>query len=141
MEDKETNNYLRSSAEVEYRAMATVTSELIWIKSLLGSLGVFMKAPIPLHCDNQATIHITRNLVFYERTKHIEIDCHFVCEWLVSREIGTPYVSTEDQVADLFTKALGRYQFQHLLGKLCFKPSCSNLRGSIRILLGYCSVL
>ena len=77
----------RSSAEAEYRAMATVTSELIWIKSLLASLGMFIKAPIPLHCDNQAAIHIARNPVFHERTKYIEIDCHFIRERILSGEL------------------------------------------------------
>jgi len=66
----------RSSAEAEYRAMAMVTSELIWLKSLLASLGVFLKSLIQLFCDNQPALHIAKNPVFRKRTKHIEIDCH-----------------------------------------------------------------
>ena len=57
--------------------MATVTSELIWLKSLFASLDLFYEHPMQLFCSNQAALHITWNPVFHERTKHIEIDCHF----------------------------------------------------------------
>ena len=77
-----------SSAKAEYRAMATATSEAIWIRNLLHSLRV----PVPaaqLYCDNQAALHIATDSIFHERTKHIEIDCHFVRERLLSGEITT----------------------------------------------------
>ena len=62
----------RSSAEAEYRSMAT-TSELMWLKALLTSLGVFHKSAMRLFCDNQAALHIAKNPVFHERTKHIAV--------------------------------------------------------------------
>ncbi|XP_051133100.1 uncharacterized mitochondrial protein AtMg00810-like [Andrographis paniculata] len=67
-----------SSTEAEYRSMSTTTSELLWISYLLNSLKVTVSQPIPLHCDNLSALHIARNPVFHERTKHIEIACHFV---------------------------------------------------------------
>ena len=70
----------RSSAEAEYHSMAMVVSELTWLKSLLASLGVFHDKPMKLYCDNKVALHIAANPVFHERTKHIEIDCHFVRE-------------------------------------------------------------
>jgi len=76
MDNKETSYSVQSSAEAEYRAMVMVTSELIWLKSLLASLGVFLKSLIQLFCDNQPALHIAKNPVFRKRTKHIEIDCH-----------------------------------------------------------------
>ena len=67
-----------SSAEAEYRAMATVTNDLIHIKYFLASMRIFLTQPMQLHCDNQAALHISKNLVFHEKTKHIELDCEFV---------------------------------------------------------------
>ena len=50
----------------------------MWIRQLLMEVGIKTSVPAKLWCDNQAIMHITSNLVFHERTKHIEIDCHFV---------------------------------------------------------------
>ncbi|KAL9247674.1 hypothetical protein vseg_021081 [Gypsophila vaccaria] len=107
-----------STAEVEYRAMAGVTSELIWIKSFLASLGIFHTKPMKLYCDNQAAIHIAKNPVFHDRTKHIEIDCHFVRQHLVTNTINMFHVRSKEQIADMFTKALGGESFDHLQYKL-----------------------
>ena len=98
--------------------MAASTSEFIRLKSLLGSLGVFHNTPMRLYCDSLAALHIAHNPVFHERTKHIEIDCHFVREKLTASILTLSHVSTKQQPADLFTKALGSTQFQFLKDKL-----------------------
>jgi hypothetical protein len=59
-------------------------------------------------CDNQATCHIIENLIYHKRTKHIKLDCHFICEKLVEGIIKTDHVSSKDQRADILTKFLSR---------------------------------
>ena len=73
----------RSSTEVEYRALADTTSELLWLQWLLKDLGVSTSSATHLYYENQSVIHIAHNNVFNERTKHIEINCHFICYHLV----------------------------------------------------------
>ncbi|XP_019238389.1 PREDICTED: uncharacterized protein LOC109218475 [Nicotiana attenuata] len=67
-----------SSAEAEYRAMSKAVSEVTWMHRLLLDLGVSCSSAIPLSCDSQVAIHIAKNPIFHERTKHIELDCHLV---------------------------------------------------------------
>ncbi|KAJ3704232.1 hypothetical protein LUZ61_007937 [Rhynchospora tenuis] len=108
----------RSSAEAEYRSMANVTAELLWLKSFLKSLGVIHSQPMKLSCDSQAALHIATNPVFHERTKHIELDCHFVRDQIQTKCIAAVYTRSSEQLADIFTKALGKQQFAYLLCKL-----------------------
>lgn len=108
----------RSSAEAEYRAMATAACELVWLKTLLTDLGSSCTTPMTLFCDNQAAMHIAANPVFHERTKHIEVDCHYIRQQVQLKLINTHYVRTSDQLAEVFTKTLPSLQFQRLLSKL-----------------------
>lgn len=58
--------------------------EMICVKSLIGELGFVYCEPLLMHCDNQASFHIVNNPIFHERTKHIEVDCHYLCECVIS---------------------------------------------------------
>jgi len=108
----------RSSAEAEYRAMASAACELIWLKGLLSDLGFCSSTPMTLFCDNQVAMHIAANHVFHERTKHIEVDCHFIRQQVQSQIIKPCYTRSYDQLADVFTKVLTSAHFHRLLSKL-----------------------
>nr|AAU93584.2 Polyprotein, putative [Solanum demissum] len=77
---KKQNTITRSSAEAEYKSLATLTAKIVWIANLFQELGVKLHGPTTVYCDSKAAIQIVANPVFHERTKHIEIDCHFIRE-------------------------------------------------------------
>ncbi|KAI3680226.1 hypothetical protein L2E82_50551 [Cichorium intybus] len=108
----------RSSAEAEYRAMATTVSEVLWVRSLLTELHEIPTEGTTLFCDNMAAKHIADNPVFHERTKHVEMDCYFVRERVESKEVRPTYIDTKHQIADLLTKPLGAQHLRSLLVKL-----------------------
>ncbi|RVW17801.1 Retrovirus-related Pol polyprotein from transposon RE1 [Vitis vinifera] len=108
----------RSSAEAEYRALAQGICEGIWIKRVLSELGQTSSSPILMMCDNQAAISIAKNPVHHDRTKHVEIDRHFITEKVASETVKLNYVPTKHQTADILTKALPRPNFEDLTCKL-----------------------
>jgi hypothetical protein len=108
----------RSSAEAEYRGMAQGVCELLWLRNLLRDLGFKPKQAMNLFCDNKAAIDISHNPVQHDRTKHVEVDRHFIKEKLEAKLIAFPFVPTEEQLADILTKAVSNKAFNDALGKL-----------------------
>ena len=108
----------RSSAETEYRALALGICEGIWLLKLLKELDVNQDEKFEIFCDNQSAIQIARNPVHHDRTKHVEIDRHFISEKITNGIASLSYVPTEEQVADVFTKALPKASFNKFLFKL-----------------------
>ena len=109
---------VRSNAKAKYQAMALATCELIWLKQLLHELRFGKYEQMTFVCDNQAALHIASNLVSHERTKHIEVDCHFIREKIVSGCITTSFVNSNHQLIDIFTKSLQGPRIQYICTKL-----------------------
>ncbi|XP_019251431.1 PREDICTED: uncharacterized protein LOC109230381 [Nicotiana attenuata] len=89
---KKQDTVARNSAEAEFRSMASTVAELTWLTGLYKELGVDVNWPIFLYCDSKAAIQIAANPIFHERTKHIDIDCHFVREKIIQGMIKTFHI-------------------------------------------------
>ena len=107
-----------SNTEAEYRALTNTTSELLWLRWLFNDLVVSTSFATPLYCANQNVIHIARNDVFYEWTKHIEIDCRFIRYHLVHGALKHFSVSSKDQIVDIFTKSHPKGHLRDLVDNL-----------------------
>ncbi|MCO5567666.1 hypothetical protein L7F22_021360 [Adiantum nelumboides] len=108
-----------SSTEAEYRGAAVAACEVAWLELLLGDLGIQVQRPVVIHCNNLSSIQLARNPVFHVRTKHIEVHYNFIRERVLDGSIDLTFVRTDEQVADIFTKALGAEklrQFRAMLG-------------------------
>lgn len=112
----------RSSAEAEYRAMALTTCEVTWLTALLKDLGLTNLPPTVLRCDNKAALAIAANPVLHDKTKHVEIDCHYIRDQFKAGTIQAEHVSSTDQVADILTKVLSVKQHTAHMDKLGAYP-------------------
>jgi len=98
--------------------MSQAAAEVAWLVRLLSELGVSDLQPVTLHCDNQSALQIAKNPVFHERTKHIEIYCHFTREKVLEGLLQLAYVPTSQQLADILTKILPSAQHSAILSRL-----------------------
>ncbi|XP_071688441.1 uncharacterized mitochondrial protein AtMg00810-like [Rutidosis leptorrhynchoides] len=109
----------RSSAEAEYRGVANVVAESCWVCNLLVELGHSVRKATLVFCDNVSAIYLKGNPVQHQRTKHIELDIHFVRKKVARGQIRVLHVPTRYQIADIFTKGLPRILFQEFHNSLC----------------------
>ncbi|XP_020684800.1 uncharacterized protein LOC110101293 [Dendrobium catenatum] len=115
---KKQHTVARSSTESEYRTLAALTSDIIWLRRLLSDFGISQTNPTDMFCDNTSAIALANNPVFHARTKHIEIDQKFIRDHLQQNHIRLLPISTVDQTADILTKALSTPRFEKLRSKL-----------------------
>lgn len=105
--------------------MALTACEISWLSSLLKDTGLCNLPPNVLKVDNQAALSTAANPVLHRRTKHIELDCHYVRDKIVAGEITTGYVPSHAQVVDILTKPLSVKQHYYLFDKFGFSAQHS----------------
>ncbi|KAM2687700.1 hypothetical protein EV2_010439 [Malus domestica] len=119
-----------STAEAEYVSAAEATSQAIWLRFVLKDFGEEQAAATSLFCDNTSAIAMSKNPVFHQRTKHIGRKFHFIRDAIQEGTIDLIYCKSEEQIADIFTKALPKDRFNNLRSLLGVK-SVNNLEGSV----------
>ena len=103
--------------EAEYVAAKSCCSQILWMKNQLADYDLeFTK--IPIFCDRTSSIAITNNPVLHSRTKHINVKDHFIRDHVMNENIELHFISTDYQLADLFTKPLDGSRFNMLISKL-----------------------
>lgn len=109
---KKQNTVSLSSTEAEYKALTTSACEAIWLKRCLQELGFYGSCdPTPIFCDNTSAESLAKNPILHQRTKHIEVREHFIREKVHDGDIVLHHCNTKENVADIFTKALGKELF------------------------------
>ncbi|CAH9078505.1 unnamed protein product [Cuscuta europaea] len=108
----------KSSTDAEYRTIAYTVQDTLHIRSVLFELGLPVRDPVRLLCDNISASYLTANPVQHARSKHIHIDYHFVRERVVHGDVVVQYVPTHLELADIFTKSLSSQQFHFLKDNL-----------------------
>ena len=106
-----------TSPEAEYHATGAFC-ELTWLRYLLRDLGVLHPEPALLYCEYKVVLDIAANRVFHERTRHIEMDCHYIRDKIQDGSVATRFVNSAHQLANVLTKALGKDVFTSMICKL-----------------------
>ncbi|KAH9656592.1 retrovirus-related pol polyprotein from transposon RE1 [Citrus sinensis] len=119
---KKQTTVARSSVEAECRCMASTVVELTWLTYIFKEISINLIKPPVLICDNISSLHMSKNLIFHTRTKHIELDYHIVREKVTSGLLNTRYIPSLQQTADLFTKPLSKALFSKFRHKLGIHP-------------------
>jgi histone deacetylase 1/2 len=112
----------RSSIEVEYKALANGIAEVIWLQYLLTDLQVPSISAPTIWCDNLSGTYLSANPIFHARTKHVEVDYHFVRDRVAKKEIQIHFIPSRDQLVDVFTKPLSVASFTAFRFKLRVDP-------------------
>ena len=109
---------LFSTAKAEYFALTEVKKEILRVKNVLKTVGLKVKTPVSVYCDNLSVIHLTNNPMIKTKIQHINIKFHWICEHIENETIIVYHTPTEEQATNLFTKALLRPTHQKHILKL-----------------------
>jgi hypothetical protein len=107
-----------STAEAEYIALCVAVFEAVWLPNILTDLFFHEMDSIVIHCDNQSYVKLSKNHVFHDKSKHIEIKYHYIRDMVQRKAVHVQYLSTHEQVADVFTKPLSRTKFEYFHERL-----------------------
>ena len=123
VEDKKVIQYPQQSSNMLQCVLYTA-QEMVWMCNVLHHVNLPQMEPTIMFCDNKSAIQLAKNLEFHKRTKHISVKYHYVRSCQKDAVISVQYVSTKDQLADLFTKPLNRPLFENLRNTIsvCFTP-------------------
>jgi hypothetical protein len=117
-QSKKQSSISLSTVEAEYIDACFACCDAIWLRKLLTSLFDLEMEATTILCDNQSCIKMTENLVFHDKSKHIEIRYHYIRDMVHRGAIKLQYVSMDEQVVDVLTKPLSRVKFEHFRDKL-----------------------
>lgn len=120
---KKQQTVAKSSTEAEYRALGLATTELVWIQSLLRDIGYASTHSPIIWCDNIGATYLSANPVFHARSKHLEVDFHFVRDKVQKKEIQVRFICSKDQFADILTKPLAKARHYQLMHHLSIRPA------------------
>ena len=121
----------RSSTEAKYRALTTFAAELSWLCILFKELKLYLPYVPVIWCDYISTIALSANPVFHSRTKHLEVDYHFIREKVLRKYLCVGFISGADNFADVFTKPLSAPPFLLICSKLLVDSPPKRLRGDV----------
>ncbi|GMI77151.1 hypothetical protein HRI_001384400 [Hibiscus trionum] len=121
-----------SSTEAEYMAATMAAQECVWLKRLMKDIRCAIDSLVQIYCDNQSVVKLASNMVFHARTKHIEVRHHFIREKVLKQEIALEGISSNQQIVDIFTKALGKPEFERFRAALGVVNPEYALRGGVK---------
>jgi hypothetical protein len=107
-----------STAEAEYIALSVEVCEAVSLRKLLTGLFDHEMDSTIIHCDNQSCVKLSKNHVFHDKSKHIEIKYHYIRDMVQRKAVHVQYLPTHEQIADIFTKSLARTKFEYFCERL-----------------------
>jgi hypothetical protein len=114
-----------STAKLEYIKLSVEVHEAVWLHNILTYLFDHEMDPTIIHCDNQSCVKISKNPLFHDRSKHIEIKYHYIRYMVQRKEVHVEYLPTHEKIEDIFTKLLAKMKFEYFHERLSLVENAS----------------